>query len=161
MFNRNNLPSVPNPFGQRPDGSGGHPPPRDGYSNPNQQQQPPYPRNDGRDGRMGGGYGAPPQYNDNDVTMTDGYGDSRAGFGGQHNARPMEKPMPARPGGGGYPPQSRPPVGGGGGGSGGRAWSLRPAKSPDNSYTYGNLYASSSRNFLRYPVYYQLDAHIF
>lgn len=83
---------------------------------------------------MGGGYDAPPPYNDNDVTMTDGYNDSR-GYGG----RPMEKPMPPRPGGG-YP-QSRP---GGGGGGSGKSWSLRPAKSPDNSYTYGNLYGSAS-----------------
>ncbi|KAI9827139.1 MAG: hypothetical protein M1819_007030 [Sarea resinae] len=49
MFNRNNLPSVPNVFGSRSDGAG-RPSPREGYGRPSQG---------GHDSRVGGGYPEP------------------------------------------------------------------------------------------------------
>ncbi|MCJ1364317.1 transport between ER and Golgi ATPase protein [Acarospora aff. strigata] len=113
MFNRNNLPSVPNPFGARQD-SGARPSPRDGYGHPN--QPPPPPRQPSYETRMGGGY------------------EERRGYGG-----PKE-----------YEGAQRPPVGRqapgarmSGSGAAGRTWHLRPAKSPDNTYTFGNLVAVS------------------
>ncbi|PWY80297.1 vesicular-fusion protein sec18 [Aspergillus sclerotioniger CBS 115572] len=100
MFNRNNYPSVPNPFGSRPSRG-------DGYSTPS-QGQPPYPP---RSGASPGGYGTPPQ----------------------SMGRPPQ--MPPRN------PVGEKPV------SSGRAWTLRPAKSPDNVYTFGNLVAVSTQDF--------------
>ncbi|EFQ97860.1 vesicular-fusion protein SEC18 [Nannizzia gypsea CBS 118893] len=55
--------------------------------------------------------------------------------GGPPMGRPGERPMPPRPTGGR--------------GGEGQTWSLRPAKSPDNSYTYGNLVAVSPRDIPR------------
>ncbi|PYH74825.1 AAA family ATPase SEC18 [Aspergillus vadensis CBS 113365] len=100
MFNRNNYPSVPNPFGSRPSRG-------DGYTNPAQGQTP-YPS---RSGASPAGYGAPPQY----------------------TGRPPQ--MPPRN------PVGEKPV------SSGRSWTLRPAKSPDNTYTFGNLVAVSAQEF--------------
>ncbi|PYH33431.1 AAA family ATPase SEC18 [Aspergillus neoniger CBS 115656] len=100
MFNRNNYPSVPNPFGSRPSRG-------DGYTNPAQGQAP-YPS---RSGASPAGYGAPPQY----------------------TGRPPQ--MPPRN------PVGEKPV------SSGRSWTLRPAKSPDNTYTFGNLVAVSAQEF--------------
>ncbi|PWY64559.1 secretory protein [Aspergillus eucalypticola CBS 122712] len=100
MFNRNNYPSVPNPFGSRPSRG-------DGYTNPAQGQSP-YPS---RSGASPAGYGAPPQY----------------------PGRPPQ--MPPRN------PVGEKPV------SSGRSWTLRPAKSPDNTYTFGNLVAVSAQEF--------------
>ncbi|BCR93666.1 AAA family ATPase SEC18 [Aspergillus luchuensis] len=100
MFNRNNYPSVPNPFGSRPSRG-------DGYTNPPQGQSP-YPS---RSGASPAGYGAPPQY----------------------TGRPPQ--MPPRN------PVGEKPV------SSGRSWTLRPAKSPDNTYTFGNLVAVSAQEF--------------
>lgn len=132
MFNRNNLPSVPNPFaGARPDGRTG-----------NYQQPPPPPRKNDYDTRMGGGYDSPPppRKSDYDTSMGGAYDDPR-GYGGSRDYPPSQsgrtpqKPMSSRPGGGS----------GGGGyranndGAGGKEWHLHPAKSPDNSYIYGNL----------------------
>ncbi|KAL1969577.1 hypothetical protein VTN77DRAFT_8130 [Rasamsonia byssochlamydoides] len=113
MFNRNNLPSVPSPFGSRPDGSG-RPPPRDGYGHVPQGGHP-YQRRDEYDGNRG----------------------PMGGAGGYGGAPPPQRGMPARPGGG------RPPVGA----AGGQVWSLRPEKSPNNSYTFGNLVAVSTLDF--------------
>lgn len=121
MFNRNNFPSVPSPFGNRSDG--GHPSPQ-GYSNPN--QTPP---------RYDYGHGLAPRHSpgrarDDDVPMTDAYNDPR-GYGA---------PPPAA----GRPPQQmavRPPVGGrpSGGVAGGQTWTLHPSKSPNDNFTFGNL----------------------
>lgn len=54
-----------------------------------------------------------------EAEMTDVHGDFRG--------RPGQMPMPSRP-----PVGAKPPAGGGN-------WVLRPAKSPDNNYTFGNL----------------------
>eukprot|EP00136_Aspergillus_niger_P010194 XP_003188590.1 vesicular-fusion protein sec18 [Aspergillus niger CBS 513.88] len=96
MFNRNNYPSVPNPFGSRPSRG-------DGYTTPAQGQNP-YPSSPA-------GYGAPPQY----------------------TGRPPQ--MPPRN------PVGEKSV------SSGRSWTLRPTKSPDNTYTFGNLVAVSAQEF--------------
>ncbi|KAJ5683771.1 uncharacterized protein N7477_000116 [Penicillium maclennaniae] len=119
MFNRSNLPSVPNPFG-----SGGKRPPQQGYSNPNQ---------------------APPRYDnslapvssagdsrDYDVPMTDAFATTR-GYGAPPPSmgRPPQQ-MPARP------PSGRP--------AGGQTWMLNPAKSPNENYTFGNLVAVSPQD---------------
>ncbi|XHF97829.1 hypothetical protein AWENTII_001405 [Aspergillus wentii] len=74
--------------------------------------------------------------------------------GGQGPPHPPRKDGYDAPYGG--PPQSmgrpgqmmpsRPPVGGRPSG-GGQVWSLRPAKSPDNTYTFGNLLAVSPQDF--------------
>ncbi|GJP91537.1 hypothetical protein CBS63078_4643 [Aspergillus niger] len=100
MFNRNNYPSVPNPFGSRPSRG-------DGYTTPAQGQNP-YPS---RSGASPAGYGAPPQY----------------------TGRPPQ--MPPRN------PVGEKSV------SSGRSWTLRPTKSPDNTYTFGNLVAVSAQEF--------------
>jgi vesicle-fusing ATPase len=116
MFNRNNLPSVSNPFGSRPSRG-------DGYSSPG-QAPPPYPRREhSANPAPAGGVGyehssRPPDY---DVLMTDVSNNSR-GYG-----TPMGRP--------GQPPQMPSRAGG----NSGRTWTLRPAKSPDNTYTFGNL----------------------
>ncbi|PYH82805.1 vesicular-fusion protein sec18 [Aspergillus uvarum CBS 121591] len=95
MFNRNNYPSVPNPFGSRPSRG-------DGYTAPNQPG--------GYPAAGPGGYGAPPQS--------------------------MGRPSPSH-----MPPRSEKPA------SSGQTWTLRPAKSPDNVYTFGNLVAVSTQDF--------------
>ncbi|KAM0092988.1 transport between ER and Golgi ATPase protein [Aspergillus fumigatus] len=89
MFNRNNYPSVPNPFSGRPSSRG----------NASPSQGPPPPRRDGYD---------------------TGY-----------------SPM----GGVGHPVGGRAP------GASAQVWTLRPAKSPDNTYTFGNLVAVSTQDF--------------
>ncbi|KAB8077822.1 P-loop containing nucleoside triphosphate hydrolase protein [Aspergillus leporis] len=124
MFNRNNLPSVSNPFGSRPSRG-------DGYSSPG-QAPPPYPRREhSANPAPAGGVGyehssRPPDY---DVLMTDVSNNSR-GYG-----TPMGRP--------GQPPQMPSRAGG----NSGRTWTLRPAKSPDNTYTFGNLVAVSPQDF--------------
>jgi vesicle-fusing ATPase len=124
MFNRNNLPSVPNPFGSRPDG--GRPPPQ-GYANPNQAP----PRYDHSRAHLAGAANADPT-RDNDVTMTDASADTR-GYGGPPlPGRPQQQQMPPR-----MPVGGRPPPGGG------QTWTLQPDKSPDTNYTFGNLYVCS------------------
>lgn len=106
MFNRNNYPSVPNPFSGRPSSRG----------NASPSQGPPPPRRDGYDtgySPMGGvgGYGTP-------------------------SPRPNYSQTP-----------SRHPVGGRAPGASAQVWTLRPAKSPDNTYTFGNLVAVSTQDF--------------
>lgn len=108
MFNRNNLPSVPNPFGARPD-PGARPSPRDGYGNPNQAA-------------------APPRQAPQDIKIG-GY-EERRGYGGPKDYEASQRPPVGR-----QAPGSRMT----GGGAGGRSWQLRPAKSPDNTYTFGNM----------------------
>ncbi|PLB53131.1 putative vesicular fusion ATPase [Aspergillus steynii IBT 23096] len=70
---------------------------------------------------------------------------SREGYGspGQAPGHPQYRyesgsPMPGY--GGSQQPPPRAPAGSG------RAWSLRPAKSPDNTYTFGNLVAVSTQD---------------
>lgn len=121
MFNRSNFSS---PFGGRPS-------PREGYSNPNQAPPPYPPRKDPYDAPLPGAGYAIPRPSDYDILMTDVHNDQR-GYGAP---RPGQMPMPMRS-----------PVGGRSPG-GGQVWSLRPAKSPDNTYTFGNLYVGF------YPVY--------
>ena len=120
MFNRNNL---PNPFGQRPE-SGPRPPPRDGHGTPGfvapSPQRPGGPQ--GYDSRMAGGY------EDHNRQPPPGY-----------SGREQPFPQPRD-----YPPSQRPPVGRSApgarmSGGGGRVWQLRPAKSPAEQYTFGNL----------------------
>ncbi|KAF2760030.1 AAA-domain-containing protein [Pseudovirgaria hyperparasitica] len=61
MFNRNNIPSMPNPFGSRPDAS--QRPSQHNYDRAPQQQPPPNRQQGGYDPRMGGGYSdQAPQY---------------------------------------------------------------------------------------------------
>ncbi|KAJ5924661.1 hypothetical protein N7466_008848 [Penicillium verhagenii] len=118
MFNRKDMPTVPNPFASRQE------PPRpspQGYSNPNQGP----PRYD---------YGHVPMptghISDGDVPMTDanflssGYGSPPA----QNMGRPPQ-PMPGR-----MPS------------AGGRTWTLHPSKSPNDNYTFGNLVAVSPQD---------------
>ncbi|PYH89462.1 putative vesicular fusion ATPase [Aspergillus ellipticus CBS 707.79] len=101
MFNRNNYPSVPNPFG------GARPPRADGYASPN-QAPPPYPPRGGYDtGASPAGYGGSPQ---------------------RHPQMPSRNPLGEKSS------------------SSGRTWTLRPAKSPDNTYTFGNLVAVSTQD---------------
>jgi vesicle-fusing ATPase len=79
---------------------------------------------------MGGaGYGAPPRRNE--TIMTDANHASRNYRGPVPTQGDMHgnRQTPARHSGG------RPA----GGGPGGTVWSLRPEKSPSNSYTFGNL----------------------
>ncbi|KAL1853492.1 transport between ER and Golgi ATPase protein [Paecilomyces lecythidis] len=119
MFNRNNYPSAPGPFGSRPDA--GRAPPQNPYGQaPGGARYEPVPR----------GYGAAPRSNDSDTVMTDAYGNSR-GYGAPQP--PAERQLPARP------PAGRP--------QSGAVWTLRPAKSPDNTYTFGNLVAVSAQEF--------------
>jgi vesicle-fusing ATPase len=124
MFNRNNL---PNPFGQRPD-STPRPSPRDGYGTPNQGVPPPQRS------------GMPSSY---DSRMSGGYEDRNRqpppGYGGREQPFPQSRD---------YPPSQRPPVGRSApgprmSGGGGRVWQLRPAKSPADQYTFGNLQVES------------------
>jgi vesicle-fusing ATPase len=124
MFNRNNLPSVPNPFGGP---SNQRPPPRgDPYSHP-----PPPPRDTRPSGR-----------GDYDTPMTGGY-DQNTGYDTppQYSNTPMaHRGIPSRSSGG-------TPVGRGSHRGSGQMWRLTPSKSPDNSYTYRNLVAVSSMDF--------------
>ncbi|TQB75205.1 transport between ER and Golgi ATPase protein [Monascus purpureus] len=65
----------------------------------------------------------------------DAYGSSVTGSGGYGAPQPPPRPMaPARAPVGGRP-------------DGGQVWTLRPAKSPDNTYTFGNLVAVSTQDF--------------
>ncbi|KAI1982522.1 transport between ER and Golgi ATPase protein [Ophidiomyces ophidiicola] len=131
MFNRNNLPSVPNPFSAGgPPGSDGARPPRDRY--PSQQSG--RPDGYGQDPRMTGGYEPSHSRSDRDTVMTDVSNASR-GYGGPSPGRTSG--LPSRQGGG----RPIPPSGGSD-----QVWTLRPAKSPDNSYTYGNLVCVSPRD---------------
>jgi vesicle-fusing ATPase len=137
MFNRNNLPAVPNPFsGARPDGSIRQ---NQGYNQP-----PPPPRKYDQDTRMGGGYESP-QRRPNPPTyesrIDNNYDDPRA-YGAQSGQRGYESPhkRTSSRDQGGYrqdPNQSQASFGSRGGS--GRTWTLRPAKSPNDSYTFGNL----------------------
>ncbi|WEW54950.1 transport between ER and Golgi ATPase protein [Emydomyces testavorans] len=88
----------------------------------------------GQDPRMAGGYTAPTSRRDYDTVMTDGNNGPR-GYGGPPAGRASA--LPSRPGGGRMMPTS---------GANEQTWTLRPAKSPDNSYTYGNLVAVSPRD---------------
>ncbi|GIC87158.1 AAA family ATPase SEC18 [Aspergillus udagawae] len=128
MFNRNNYPSVPNPFSGRPSSRG----------NASPGQGPPLPRRDGYDTghppMSGAGYEQLPHQFDHDVQMTDAYNHSR-GYG----------TPPPRPGYSQTPPRN--PVGDRAPGASAQVWTLRPAKSPDNSYTFGNLVAVSTQDF--------------
>lgn len=99
------------PFGGRPDA--GRAPPQNPYGQaPGDARYEPVPR----------GYGASPRPNGYDTVMTDVHGDSR-GYGAPQP--PAARQLPARP------PVGRP--------QSGAVWTLRPAKSPDNTYTFGNL----------------------
>ncbi|TPX19533.1 transport between ER and Golgi ATPase protein [Coccidioides immitis] len=133
MFNRSNLPSVPNPFSSGSSGGDGARPPRDRYNMPSQPMG--RPDGYGQDPRTGGGYAAPFRQRDYDIVMTDGYNEPRR-YGGPPPGR-APGPLPSS-GGGRMMPPSR--------GAGDQVWTLRPAKSPDNSYTYGNLVAVSTRD---------------
>ncbi|KAK2773207.1 transport between ER and Golgi ATPase protein [Onygenales sp. PD_12] len=137
MFNRGNLFGSNNPS---PSPSGGDRlPSRDRYNSPSHPSG--YQDSYGADPRMGGGYESPLRRPDSDTVMTDGYSEKR-----NYGRSPMGRPgdgqpmMPPRQGG------SMRMGGGGGGGGDGQVWSLKPAKSPDNSYTYGNLVAVSPRD---------------
>lgn len=117
MFNRNNFSM---PFGSRPSREDGHSSPSPG------QGPPPYPRREYNTNPAptgGVGYEYRPHPPDYDTVMTDAYNISR-GYGAPVG-RPSQPPQ--------MPPRA--PVGG----SSGRTWTLRPAKSPDNNYTFGNL----------------------
>lgn len=117
MFNRSNLPSVPNPFG-----SGGQRPSPQGYSNPNQ---------------------APPRY-DNGLAPVSSAGDSRDYDVPMTDASTVTRGYGAPPPSMGRSPQqmpARPPAGRPGGGP---SWMLNPSKSPNENYTFGNLYVSHS-----------------
>ncbi|KAH0559288.1 transport between ER and Golgi ATPase protein [Trichoglossum hirsutum] len=116
MFNRSNL---PNPFGQRPDGTT-RPLSRDDYGTPNQGVPPPQRP------------GVPPSY---DSRMSGGYEDRNrqppSGYGGREQPFPQSRD---------YAPSQRPPVGRSApgprmSGAGARVWQLRPAKSPADLYT--------------------------
>ncbi|KAL2222556.1 putative vesicular fusion ATPase [Thermoascus aurantiacus ATCC 26904] len=85
-----------------------------------------------RDGYGHPSQGPPPgQYRDDHGAG--GYGAPPPQMG-----RPAERQLPARGPVGGRPPT---------GAAGGRVWELRPAKSPDNTYTFGNLVAVSPQDF--------------
>jgi vesicle-fusing ATPase len=115
MFNRSNLPSVPNPFG-----SGGQRPPQQGYSNPNQ---------------------TPPRY-DNSLAPVSSAGDSRdydvPMTDASTTTRGYGAPSPSM----GRSPQQMPARAPAGRPGGGQTWMLNPAKSPNENYTFGNLYVS-------------------
>ncbi|BCR84820.1 AAA family ATPase SEC18 [Aspergillus chevalieri] len=91
---------------------------RTNYSNPFSSSRSGGPPS--REGYSVPGQGPPPSY-----------GQPMPGAGG----RPGQMPMPSRP-----PVGAKPPAGGGN-------WVLRPAKSPDNNYTFGNLVAVSPSDF--------------
>lgn len=119
MFNRNNLPSVSNPFGSRQDG-GARPPPRDPYNSSGQGPAP--------SRRTDQGY-QPQGRGDYDTQMNDGHGMGRASAAPpQHEIHGSQRGVPSRSSGMK-----------GNQGMGGRTWQLRPAKSPDNTYTFRNL----------------------
>ncbi|KAL1982251.1 hypothetical protein VTN96DRAFT_1620 [Rasamsonia emersonii] len=85
------------------------------------------------------GYGNPPQ-GGHPYQRRDEYDANRGpmgGAGGYGGPPPQQRGMPARPGGG------KPA----GGAAGSPVWSLRPEKSPNNSYTFGNLVAVSTLDF--------------
>ncbi|EDN09511.1 vesicle-fusing ATPase [Histoplasma mississippiense (nom. inval.)] len=115
MFNRNNFPSV-NPFS-----------PSSGSSAPSGDRM----------GTSRDRYNSP-------SPQSSGHGpDPRLG-GGNYDRSPMARGQPQQHMPSGRGPGRMPPRGGGGGGGmGDQVWTLRPAKSPDNSYTYGNLVAVS------------------
>lgn len=121
MFNRNNLPSVPNPFGARTDNSG-RPSPRDTYGSPNQAPTPPRQSGyDTRTGAVGGGYL------------------DRGAYGPPKESEAFQRKPVGRQG-----PS--------GGGAAARTWQLRPAKSPDNAYIFGNLYAAHLQRSKRHEI---------
>ncbi|KAI9674121.1 MAG: transport between ER and Golgi ATPase protein [Caeruleum heppii] len=140
MFNRNNMPSLPNPFSNRPDGSArpspgqdrsarGYEPMTDGTYSDNPRAQPA-----GRNPSYGQARGYP---TGSGSTRTDGnYDDPRAYQNGSY-------PAPGRESSGaqrvpvGRPAQPSRHSGGG------RKWQLRPAKSPADVYTFGNMVAVS------------------
>ncbi|EEP82378.1 vesicular-fusion protein SEC18 [Uncinocarpus reesii 1704] len=101
MFNRNNIPSLPNPFssGGSPGGDGARPP-RDRYNVPPQQMG--RPDAYGQDPRLAGGYAPPLNRNDNDTVMTDAYNGLRR-YGGPTDRAPA---LPSTPGGGRMTPAS-------------------------------------------------------
>ncbi|KAJ5594777.1 uncharacterized protein N7459_000985 [Penicillium hispanicum] len=123
MFNRRDLPSMPNPFGARSDS--GRPSPQ-GYSNPNQAPQ----RYDIGNAPMSS-IGHPLDY---DVPMTDASIDLR-GYGAPPPS--MGRPSPQQVPG-------RMPVAGRQGNS--PTWTLHPSKSPNENYTFGNLVAVSPQD---------------
>lgn len=108
-------------------------------------------------------YGQPPSQSPNRRPPGGGYGGGYGGGGGQYDT-PMsgggyDPPRQQQPGYGGGPglpsrggrppggPQSQPSrSGGGGGGDYGQVLTLQPAKSPDNTYTFRNLVAVSTRD---------------
>ncbi|KAL2001113.1 hypothetical protein VTN02DRAFT_2218 [Thermoascus thermophilus] len=93
--------------------------------------------NDGRPPTRGSGYSNPNQ-GPPPAQYRDDYG---AGYGAPspQMGRPVEKPLASRAPVGGRPAP--------GAAAGGRVWTLRPAKSPDNTYTFGNLVAVSPQDF--------------
>lgn len=107
MFNRNNLPSVPNPFGSRPNPVS-RPSQGDAYGSPN--QGPPL------QGGAGGRFNRP--YDDHRGGLP-AYGDR--GDGG------LQRPQVGRGSVGRSSAGSQ------------RTWQLRPAKSPNDIFTFGNL----------------------
>ncbi|KAJ5257668.1 hypothetical protein N7524_009224 [Penicillium chrysogenum] len=108
--------NLPNPFGSS------------GQSNPNQAP----PRYDtDRSPSLTAGYAAPTR--DADVPMTDVY-DTLSGYGG---------PPPP---GGRPPPQQMSSRMQSGQRGGGPTWTLHPSKSPNDSYTFGNLVAVSPQD---------------
>ncbi|KAI9761566.1 MAG: transport between ER and Golgi ATPase protein [Chaenotheca gracillima] len=120
MFNRNNIPSVPNPFGARPDGSG---------RSSNQGPPPPPRQQGGYDTRYGGG-------NDDPRGGAGGYGGGRDQMG----APGRDYPPSQRPPVGRAPPSRRNP-------DEGRRWQLKPDRSPADIFTFGNLVAVSPVDF--------------
>ncbi|KAI9801445.1 MAG: transport between ER and Golgi ATPase protein [Piccolia ochrophora] len=128
MFNRNNIPSVPNPFSSRPDGRASQ---REEYGQANQGPLPP-PRQGGHDTRMAGGYDEPQGY------------PSRYGGG-----REQPQPHGRQPSAGQRVPVGRGPPSETKGGRLGQSWRLKPAKSPEDVYTFGNVVAVSPQDFTR------------
>lgn len=125
MFNRGNF-SVPNPFGSGSPGGGdgSQRPTRDRYNAPSG-----YGSGYGQDSRIGGGYASPNRRLDSDTVMTDSFNGQNS-YGDPTFGRGAERPLPPRHGGGRMGP---------GGSIDSQIWTLRPAKSPDNSYIFGNL----------------------
>jgi vesicle-fusing ATPase len=119
MFNRNNLPAMPNPFGARPDSQAR--PQQGGYASPG-QGPPPGQRSSG-------------PYDDRRAQPSPGY------QGGQQYGAPSQRP-----------PVGRQPVPSRGGGGGGRNVQLRPAKSPSDTYTLGNLCVLRPDNLLDFTL---------
>ncbi|KAJ5093071.1 hypothetical protein N7456_008932 [Penicillium angulare] len=117
MFNRKDLPSVPNPFASRQDS--GRPAPQ-GYGSPGQAQ-----RYDYNHGPKPAGHTP-----DADEPMTDAYIPSR-GYGA-----PSQQNMGRSP----QPMSGRMPS------AGGQTWTLHPSKSPNDNFTFGNLVAVSPQD---------------